>query len=189
MADTTQPDLPKAAQADNRASTGASSLGSDDKKGPSVETHQQDVRTDDLVDAEPEPFKLYNWLFRRHLYKVDDDAIATRRSVYDEPLGEMYWPTPNYENLHRFDPSARWTYREEKVSVTELTCHSCITHSRTRHLSKRLIGRSCFGPLSASPPSIWIETTSPKRIQTTFSQTLAWTRMVRPSFLSVYQPR
>jgi hypothetical protein len=37
--------------------------------------------------------------------------------VYDEPdLAAHYWPKKEYENLHRFDPKARWTYREEQVS-------------------------------------------------------------------------
>jgi hypothetical protein len=80
-----------------------------------VDTHSVD---DDLVDAEPEPFKLYNYLFRRHLYKPKDlDAIATRRSVYDDPhLAPHYWPKPEYENIHRFDVNVRWTAREERVS-------------------------------------------------------------------------
>ncbi len=48
---------------------------------------------------------------------VPDDAVATKRSVYDDPtLAQYYWPKPEYEGLHRFDPEARWTYREEKVN-------------------------------------------------------------------------
>lgn len=44
------------------------------------------------------------------------DEIATQPSVFDDPLTlEVYRPPPQYENAHRFDPLARWTWREEKV--------------------------------------------------------------------------
>lgn len=44
----------------------------------------------------------------------DPDAIATRRSVFDDQeLAEYYQPRADYENLHAFDVNARWTYREE----------------------------------------------------------------------------
>lgn len=73
--------------------------------------------TYDLVDSEPPPFKLGTLLFRRS-ERIDPDSSATRRSVFDDPdLASHYWPKKEYENLHRFDPAARWTYKEERVCL------------------------------------------------------------------------
>lgn len=100
----------------------SSSLHSIDKRGGTIDdtksTDAKSVDSDDLQDSEPQPFILKDWLFRRRVYKpLDQDAVATRRSVYDDPdLAHHYWPNKDYENLHRFDIKARWTYREEKVN-------------------------------------------------------------------------
>ncbi|KAG5351612.1 hypothetical protein C0989_005580 [Termitomyces sp. Mn162] len=84
-----------------------------DKKD--VEVESSSIETDDLVDAEPKPLKLTHWFFRRK-ESLDLDSIATRRSIYDDPnLGKHYWPKADYENIHRFDTKARWTWREERV--------------------------------------------------------------------------
>jgi hypothetical protein len=73
------------------------------------------VKADDLVEHGPPQFRVIDWMLGRRP-KYDLDSIATRRSVFDDPkLAEHYHPTPQYENLSRFDPSARWTHREEQV--------------------------------------------------------------------------
>ena len=73
--------------------------------------------TSDLLPPLDEKPRFTDLLFRRrNLQPVDLDGIATRRSVYDDPvLAKHYWPSPKYENLHRFDPDARWTFKEEQV--------------------------------------------------------------------------
>ncbi|KAI9460770.1 major facilitator superfamily domain-containing protein [Boletus coccyginus] len=60
-------------------------------------------------------------LGKRTNSRRDIDAIATRRSVFDDPhLAPFYWPTRDYENIHRFDPSARWSHREEKALLRKI---------------------------------------------------------------------
>ncbi|KAI1091747.1 MFS general substrate transporter [Rostrohypoxylon terebratum] len=44
--------------------------------------------------------------------------IATQPSVYDNPdIAPQYKPREDWENLHRFDPRARWTWVEENKVV------------------------------------------------------------------------
>ncbi|KAJ3732568.1 allantoate permease [Lentinula guzmanii] len=80
------------------------------------------LKTLDLVE-EDAPFKLSSWLFSRwhNISHIDEDSIATRRSVYDNPeMAQLYWPKQEYENLHRFDPNSRWTYKEERSLVRKI---------------------------------------------------------------------
>ncbi|KAG6890028.1 hypothetical protein C0992_003251 [Termitomyces sp. T32_za158] len=95
-----------------------SSISSLDKKATRVESSS--IRNDDLIDGEPKPFRFTDWLLRRK-QPLDLDSIATRRAIYDDPdLGKYYWPKADYENIHRFNPNARWTWREERALVRKV---------------------------------------------------------------------
>ncbi|KAF9239299.1 allantoate permease [Melanogaster broomeanus] len=85
-------------------SSGSSSSSIDESSvKDSISIHRQVVS--DLVDENGEQFSWSKLIFRRGPFNPPPvlDAIATKRSK-------------DYENIHRFDPAARWTYREEKVN-------------------------------------------------------------------------
>ena len=111
------PNLPDTSEAAPPASPSIPSSGS---QVSVLKVNLQERSNSELVDEEEEqttPSWAGTLFGKRTNTPRDPDAIATRRSVFDDPdLAPYYWLKRDYENIHRFDPSARWTYREEKVS-------------------------------------------------------------------------
>ncbi|CAM1500470.1 Fc.00g096320.m01.CDS01 [Cosmosporella sp. VM-42] len=110
---------------DNRSSltsTSSATSPSDEEK-PSADSDKGLL--EGLVAAEDIPPlglpNLENKFWWQRSKTFDGEAIATQESVFDDPaLAKRYQPCDEWENLHRFDPLARWTWNEENKLIKKI---------------------------------------------------------------------
>ncbi|CAG9942292.1 unnamed protein product [Clonostachys rosea f. rosea IK726] len=110
-----------------KAYTSSSDNGEDKSNSSQVlsgtEKEQYEVQARSLADVPPlgSPLAENTFWWQRSKTITDGEAIATQESVFDDPdLAKRYQPRADWENLHRFDPLARWTINEEKKIIRKI---------------------------------------------------------------------
>lgn len=99
----------------------------DDKKSAIVKSSSVDNAVA-LPLGTPKEEKRF-WYQRGRTY--DPNAIATQPSVFDDAeTAKQYQPPDSWENIHRFDPSARWTWGEEHKLIRKIDYKIMVSYSK-----------------------------------------------------------
>lgn len=100
-----------------------------------VSTKLADLSRSSSSGVDSATTKRFTSLFRTK--RPEADSIATQPSVFDDPVTlEVYRPPAAYENAHRFDHTARWTWAEEWVSLTSIQIGNWEITSRQKLVRK-----------------------------------------------------
>lgn len=124
-----RPKADLSSQVDSDISVNDSTTGKEESEN--LQEIQERILQQHQIQPTGPPAHVFSSFWRRDQTHWKDDDIATQPSVFDDPENARFFqPSPEYENIHRFDPNFRWTWGEEKPLIARIdwrvTAWACI---------------------------------------------------------------